>query len=278
MAELGWGWLALMCFAADAGLAQEELVALTSFGLQVLLDAGRRQRRWQAESDPVSRFIDLVNSALASGRAHVAGMGGECPDTPEAWGWRRTTSGEKTSWMPQKERIGWTDGSELYLEPEAGLAVAQQVAREGGDSLLISSRTLHRRLHEAGLLVNVDTNREVLTVRRVLEARRRDVLNLRADALGGLESTPSTAADDNPSPPPPFEGDGLTALDDDRDVVSDLARSLDYPIVELDSARWVLPGSRSWEKFLATADARGLRETRQCLSWLAERTAGAENR
>jgi hypothetical protein len=272
IAELAWGWLALMCLAQEAGLAQREVVAFTSFGLQALLDAGRRQRPLQAESDPVSRFIDLINSALASGRAHVAGMGGECPDTPEAWGWRRIPAGRETSWMPQKERIGWIDGSDLYLEPEASLAVAQQVARDGGDPLLISSRTLHRRLRERGLLVAVEEEREVLTVRRTVEARRRDVLYLHANALGQLDPTLSAKAeDDRPQPmPPSCEGDDQTGLDDDRDVVGDFARSLDYPVLELISKRWVLHGRRSWGKFIVAADAGALKDARQCLERVAQ--------
>jgi hypothetical protein len=280
VAELAWGWCALMCFARDAGLAQGEVAAFTSFGLQVLIDAGRRQRHLQAESDPVSRFIALINSALASGRAHVACVRGECPPKPEAWGWREIPSGEDRSWMPQKERIGWIDGTDLYLEPEAGLAVVQQVARDGGDPLLIDSRTLHRRLHERGLLVNVDVNREVLTVRRVLEARRRDVLHLHADALGLEESTPRTAVADNapPSTSLSSDGDGDTGLDDDRDVVSDLARSLDYPIMELGSEQWVLPGRWSWEKFIAAAGATALRDARQCLERLALHSTGSTGR
>jgi hypothetical protein len=273
VAELTWGWLGLMSFAHDAGFGQEEVAAFTSFGLQALIDAGRRQRRLQAESDPVSRFFDLINSALASGRAHVAGVGGECPFPPAAWGWREISLHEGSSWRPQGERIGWIDDDDLYLEPEAGLAVAQQVAREGGDPLLIGSRTLHRRLHERGLLVNVDVNREVLTVRRVLEARRRDVLHLHAAALGLEESTPSTAVADNapPSASLSSDGDGDTGLEDDRDVVSDLARSLDYPIAELGSDQWVLSGRRSWEKFISTADATALMNACQSLERLAER-------
>jgi hypothetical protein len=270
IAELAWGWLALMCVALEAGLGQEEVAAFTSFGLHALLDAGRRQRPLQAESDPVSRFLDLVNSALASGHAHVAGMDGECPDAPGAWGWRRIPSGADTSWIPQKDRIGWIDDSNLYLEPEASLAVAQQVARDGGDPLLISSRTLHRRLRERGLLVEVEEERGVLTVRRTVEARRRDVLYVRADTLGRLES--SAEADDDPPPPmpPSSEGDDQTGLDDDRDVVGDLARSLDYPIVELSSKRWVLPGRRSWGTFIAAAGATALKDARQCLERLAQ--------
>jgi hypothetical protein len=277
MAELAWGWLALTCFAQDAGLGQGEVAAFTSFGLQALIDAGRRQRHLQAESDPVSRFIDLINSALASGRAHVAGVRGECPHKPEAWGWRGIPSGEDTSWMPQKERIGWIDGTDLYLEPEAALAVAQQVARDGGEPLLIGSRTLHRRLHERGLLVDVEETRGVLTVRRKLEECRRNVLYLHADTLGLSEPTPSTAVADNapPSTSLSSDGDGDTGLDDDRDVVADLARSLDYPIMDLGSDQWVLPSRRSWENFISAAGATALRDARQCLERLAQRSTSS---
>jgi hypothetical protein len=257
---------------------------MTGFGLHALIDAGQRQKHLQAESDPVVRFIKLVSAALASGRAHVAGRRGEAPRNPEAWGWRPgSSSRDDSSWMPLGDRIGWIDGDHLYLEPEAALAVAQRVARDSGDPLIVGGGTLHRQLQERRLLVTVDQTRGVLTVRRTLEDRRRDVLYLQADTFGRTEATPNTveeaAAEGLREPPSSDAGDAdETGLDDDRDVVSDLARSLDYPIVELDSAPWVLPGCRSWEKFLATADARGLREARQCLSWLAERrTAGAKS-
>jgi hypothetical protein len=285
VAELVWGWLAFLCFAQRAGLAAEEVAALTGFGLHALIDAGQRQRHLQAESDPVVRFIKLVNSALASGHAHLADRRGEAPEHAEAWGWRALASSrDGPSWMPQGDRIGWLDGDHLYLEPEAALAVAQRVARDGGDPLMIGGGTLHRQLHERQLLVEIDPKRGVLTVRRTLEGRRRDVLYVRADTLERADPTRDATAESDAEPswePPRSEADDeeATGLDDDRDVVSDLARSLDYPVAELDSGRWVLPGCRSWEKLLATADARGLRKARQYLSWLAERRgAGAKRR
>jgi hypothetical protein len=127
-------------------------------------------------------------------------------------------------------------------------------------------------------LVEVEEERGVLTVRRTVEARRRDVLYVRADTLGRLES--SAEADDDPPPsmPPSSEGDDQTGLDDDRDVVGDLARSLDYPIVELSSKRWVLPGSRSWGTFIAVAGATALRDARQRLERLAQRSTGGAGR
>src|SRR5262249_33266996 len=97
VAELAWGWLAFMCFAQDAGLAEGEVAGWTRFGLHALVDAGQRQRHLQAESGPVVRFIKLVSAALASGRAHVAGRRGEAPQNPEAWGWRPGSSSTDAS-------------------------------------------------------------------------------------------------------------------------------------------------------------------------------------
>src|SRR5262249_25466092 len=137
----------------------------------------------------------------ASGRAHVAGPSGREPEAPEAWGWRLRTVGsgehERDEWQPQGRRIGWVEGADLYLEPEASYAAAQELARDQGDGLPIAPRTLHRRLHERGLLVAVETHggKTRFAVRRTLEGRRRDVLSVRADVL-----TPSASAPIGPNP------------------------------------------------------------------------------
>ena len=69
----------------------------------------------------------------------------------------------------QGKRIGWVDGPDLYLEPEASYAAAQELARDKGDGLPVSARTLRKRLHEPGLLAAAgDGGRETLTVRRTL--------------------------------------------------------------------------------------------------------------
>lgn len=87
-----------------------------------------------------------MNSALASGRAHVAGPEGGEPTTPEAWGWREVVIGagdnERQEWRPQGERVGWIDGDDLYLQPDAAFAVAQRLSRETEDWLPASLQTL----------------------------------------------------------------------------------------------------------------------------------------
>jgi hypothetical protein len=76
--------------------------------------------------------------------------------------------------------VGVAGLENVYLEPDASFAEVQELARVQGESLAISPRTLRRRLKERGLLASTDLGRETLTVRRVLEGRRRDVLHVQA--------------------------------------------------------------------------------------------------
>ena len=173
--------------------------------------AGERQAAAAAQAghvqaaEPATQFLRLLTAALASGRVHVAGPNGKEPDAPEVWGWRLRIIGGtdgRDDWQPQGKRIGWTDDDELYLEPEAAFAAAQELAREQGDGLPVSTRTLHKRLHERGLLASTDTEREVLTVRRTFEGR------------AAQRATPAIACLSAESPDQPdqkqadFEGNG----------------------------------------------------------------------
>lgn len=92
-------------------------------------------------------------------------------------------------WVERRENIGVVGlvglvGSEnVYLEPEAAFAEVQELGREQGESLTISSRTLRQRLHEKGLLAGTDKARHMLTVRKTLEGSRREVLHVRSRIL-----------------------------------------------------------------------------------------------
>lgn len=151
-----------------------------------LLELGDAQAAHQAASDPVRRFLDLIVSAIGSGSAHVADVDGGRPQEAAAWGWRQTADFE---FDPRGKRIGWLDGDNLYLEPDASLMAAQELGRHVGDALVVSSRTLRKRLAEKGLLLSQDVARETLTVRRRLEGRERKVIHLPASALCGAPET-----------------------------------------------------------------------------------------
>src|SRR5262249_8967635 len=109
-------------------------------------------------------------------------------------------------WQPQGTRVGWLDGEQLYLDPEAAYAAAQTMAGKKGESITVTPRTLWARLKEKGLLVSTGTRRGTNTTRRTLQGHRQAVLHLRsrnfftnAERTGAGEST--NASNDGDSPP-----------------------------------------------------------------------------
>ena len=110
----------------------------------------------------------------------------------------------RDDWQPGGERVGWLDGTDLYLEPEASYAAAQELARDQGEALATSPRTLLRRLKDRGLLASWDERRKRLTLRRTLEGvAAREVLHLRSEALSPCSepSKPSISPVEPPIPP-----------------------------------------------------------------------------
>jgi hypothetical protein len=188
VAELAVGLRLFLAFAVEAGaLTGAERDILDRRGWEALRAAGAAQAGPAEAAEPCGYFLRLLAGLLASGRAHVAGTAGAAPSNADAWGWRREEA--------QGRRIGWLDGADLYLEPEAAYAEAQELARLQGDSLPVTVRTLWGRMREKGYLVSWDESRQRNTVRRRLGGReRRDVIHLRAEAL---------YADAPPSPPSP---------------------------------------------------------------------------
>ena len=110
-------------------------------------------------------------------------------------------------WHPQGRRIGWVEGEDLYLEPEASYAEAQALASQQGEGLAVSAQTLRERLHERRLLASTGKateSRDTLQVRRNLEGRRRDVLHLRVQSLA-LDTSEKPDPPDQP-PAAPMNG------------------------------------------------------------------------
>jgi transcriptional regulator with XRE-family HTH domain len=112
-------------------------------------------------------------------RLSLEGGAGDEPDTPQAYGWRQVTLGTgpcvNTTCQPQGRCVGWFDGKNVYLEPEASYAEAQALARVQGDALSVSSQTLRKRLHERLVLVSTDESRQTLTVRHKHVEQQRSV-------------------------------------------------------------------------------------------------------
>ena len=145
----------------------------------------KAQRIQQEASEPAGRFLELLRAALLSGQAHIAGLDGGAPAGDCDWGWRLVGSGDHERLVSQGKCVGWLDGNNLYLEPSASFAVAQDLGRSAGEPLAIGQITVNKRLHEKGLLASIEAKRGTLTVRHRVLGKSIPVLHLRVDALIG---------------------------------------------------------------------------------------------
>ncbi|MBX5464324.1 MAG: DUF927 domain-containing protein [Clostridia bacterium] len=172
-ANLWLGWIVWRRFAEEAGLPKEQADAAEARLWSALVELGRAQGSYQRSEDPAERFLVLLGAGLASGRFALADA--------------------ETGELPAEERsrrIGWKAGGEIWLEPEEAYAAIQAFAREQGQALPVTQRTLWRRLAERGaILAERDSRQTYYTVKRVVAgARKRVVLALSADSAAHISS------------------------------------------------------------------------------------------
>ncbi len=176
----------LNCFSSALGSETEGRI-LWDRAWKALGLAAQKQAAHQKANEPAARFVELLKSAISSGHAHLAGSDGCAPGNPAAWGWRdneASTNGlTYRTWRPQGDRVGWVNGEDVFLDPDASYRAAQAVAGAGGDGLSVSARTLRKRMDEKGLLIK-EKHKDTLTVRRVMEGATRNVLYLAKDTDG----------------------------------------------------------------------------------------------
>lgn len=112
----------------------------------------------QSDQDEVRQFLRLLKSCLNKGGAHVSDAADQGAPAEQAhfWGWRTIRGADGGPEIrPLGARIGWVDSTRLYLDGDAAFEAAGNLARATGEAFAISQRTLWRRLHERGLLLDV---------------------------------------------------------------------------------------------------------------------------
>ncbi|WP_180957382.1 DUF927 domain-containing protein [Brevibacterium aurantiacum] len=182
IASLAWGWKTWLEFAVQNGsITDAQHDGYWERGWEALLAAAEAADAAVGETDPARRFVTLLGSAMASGRAHVASRDGGYPSNePGAWGWRSHNG----VMIEMGHRVGWTDGDNLWLNPDA----SYEAARTAGDGLTLSAEELRSRLADAGLLQSTDPKGRSTTVRVRLEGGQRRVLHMRAASLDECDS------------------------------------------------------------------------------------------
>jgi hypothetical protein len=162
-----------------------------------LIQAFSEQGEYQADQDEALRFLQLLKAVLSSGSGHIAcRLNQGAPEVrPFAWGWRDAginKIGDKDM-NPMGDCLGWycnasgTASPEVWLQQETVFKVVQQFARTQGETFLMSSGTLWRRLHEKGLIskteIDSTRNKPRLTVKRVVAGNSKRVMIINADII-----------------------------------------------------------------------------------------------
>ncbi len=140
-------------------LREDELEALEAEVSTALAQVAQAQADYQRDADPTERFIPLLLGLLESKRAHLGNVDEptEPPSQPERWGWmwQENLSGHLEApqgrWMPQGPQVGWLDGEDVLLNPEAAYAALNRLAAEAGVPLP-TPRTLWKRLGDKGII------------------------------------------------------------------------------------------------------------------------------
>ncbi len=189
VAHLAAAWRLWLRFATDIGACDRaEAERIWRRVVAALRAATVGQRDHHQDEDPARRFVALLSGTLQSGGAHVTAPDADYPPHPAVWGWRLRQTGtgafEREEWQPQGPWIGWIDGDDLYLEPDASYAAANRLGTAIGTPITVQPKTLHKRLQATGLLASTEqANGRGQTVRPSFGGDRRPYLHLSADAL-----------------------------------------------------------------------------------------------
>jgi hypothetical protein len=185
-------WRIYLRFVVATGAwTQEEADSLLTTIWETLNELIVEQSDHQRVFDAVVRFQTNLNSALFTGKAHIALVTdpSEPPPGPisKSLGWKEVEvpgGGQMGStgyrWQSCGPCIGWYAKDGIYLDAEASYAVAQQAAAATGSGIGVLADTLNRRLYDAKMLLTVDRRGKKLRfkVRQTIAGRRHPVLHV----------------------------------------------------------------------------------------------------
>jgi hypothetical protein len=180
LAELAAGFRLFAEWAASPAVGAVEPGALAGI-LDVhwawLASLAGDQQDAQDESDDARRFVELVTSALGTGRAHLVDGDGRPPKGVEAaCGWTRYQSGvDPLHWDVDHTsvRIGWLDGGRVYLDADEAARLTQAFAAQQHKPLSNPDTVVARLAERGWLAVERTGGKTRYRARKTLEGVRR---------------------------------------------------------------------------------------------------------
>ena len=177
IASLALGWHEFLSFAEAVGaISGEKRAALWSRVWKALVDIGAEQERYSREAEPARVYVQALAALITSGRAFLADPAGRTPTDAERWGWtlEDALSG---SYRSRGDLLGWVEGDNVYLQPDAAYAAVRQFAEKAGVPFGNSKNAVHKALLEKGLLAST-TGPGRITIRKRTATANPTVLHL----------------------------------------------------------------------------------------------------
>ena len=159
----------------------EEVARFKKMGVASAQAMAKFQDVVDKEASDAERFVDLLQSALGAGKAHLAAPDGEHPKCWRAAGWKQILSLQMSRMEGLGVKVGWIDDQTIYLDPNAALSVVKAYSSQIGNYLGSSERALAKALKEAHFLIKCDPGRN--TAKVTVEGRRKNLLCLPLTAL-----------------------------------------------------------------------------------------------
>jgi hypothetical protein len=158
---------------------------MLSEGFETLIKLGEKQATRILGERQSIRFIDILKNLFAQRRIYLGDKNtGKEPENYQAWGWveKETEEGMVASVAPGAELMGWVDDDAgcTYLLSEASYRAVAKFAREQGQPLTVTKRSLHMQLCREGILAPLDN--ENIRVKKVGNTTHR-VIQLAMEAF-----------------------------------------------------------------------------------------------
>ena len=161
---------------------------------KALCEVGAEQERYRRDADPVGIYLRALRALVTSTASTSPTLTGTANRLTANAGDGSTTASTISASrftgqrQPGAELLGWVDGSDVYLQPDSAFKAARQHAEAAGQPLNLSTRMLHKHLHERNLLAGNDPRH--YTVRRRLDGTQQTVLWLTVNNFESDGTTP----------------------------------------------------------------------------------------
>ena len=151
-------------FAVDSGaLDAEEGDEFLKRATAGVIEAGQAHADTTRGGDPATRFIEILRSLFAAGKAYARDkQSGERPPSCEELGWEEDAYDGECRPMRNAEFVGWADDEYIYLDQDTAYAAVAAFAQRGAIPFGVKPRVVWEGLKRARLSLT-DTNRNATT-------------------------------------------------------------------------------------------------------------------